>query len=144
MRHAESTPGTLPKIAISAALIALVVAAIHLAPAPRPPYEMVDAVMRAPARWEGERVRIHGWVKPGTIREVTSDLHVFTLYRAGYAVRVWHHGAVPDTMRDGSEVIVDGTVDRAGKAWWVSSTAVFAKCPTKYEGFPVGPPERFR
>lgn len=141
MRHVETTPGTLPKIAISAALIALAIAAIHLAPAPTPPYKMVDEVARSVAHWDGKRVRLHGGVRPGTIVHVTDSVHVFTLQRNGEAMRIWHTGAVPDTFHDGAEVIVSGTV----QGRWVSSTEVFAKCATRYEGqFPVGPRTKFQ
>ncbi len=145
MRHAESTPGLMPKIAISAALIALAVTAIHLAPAPTPPYRMVDDVASDPASWEGRTVRLHGWVKPGSIVHITSDFTIFTLERRGHALRVWHTGPVTDLLRDQYEVVVTGRVERAGRAVWVASTDVFGKCASKYGGerFPVGPPRQF-
>lgn len=134
MRHVEPTPGILPKIAISAALISLAMVAVHLAPAPSPPYKMVDEVAIRPAPWDGERVRLHGWVKPGTIIHIRSDLHVFTLERHGQALRVWYRGYVPDTFRDQAEAVVSGTVLREDGTWWVSATELMTKCGGKYEG----------
>ncbi len=144
MRNAELPPGILPKIAISAGLIALVVAAVHLAPAPAPPYKMVDEVVRSPDAWEGKRVRLHGWIKPGSIVRVTNDLNLFTIQRGGLALRVWHAGPVPDTLRDGWEVIATGRIERERGRLWLASDEVMGKCATRYEGFPVSPPERFR
>jgi len=137
MRLVESAPGLLPKIAISAALISLVVVSIHLAPPPSPPYKMVDEVALRPSLWDGERVRVHGWVKPGTIIHATADLHVFTLERSGEAMRVWYRGPLPDTFKDQSEAIVLGTVLREGGTWWLSAVEVMTKCGQKYEGDPV-------
>jgi cytochrome c-type biogenesis protein CcmE len=134
MRHVEPAPGMLPKIAISAALIALATAVAHLAPEPRPPYMMVDEVAIRPVPWDGERVRLHGWIKAGTIIHVGSDLHAFTLQRNGQAMRVWYRGQVPDTFRDQSEAIVLGTVLREDGTWWLSATEVMTKCGGKYDG----------
>jgi cytochrome c-type biogenesis protein CcmE len=136
MRHVEPAPGMLPKIAISAALIALVVVSIHLAPEPSPPYKMVDEVALRPTRWDGERVRLHGWVKPGTIVHVANDLHVFTLQRNGEAMRIWYRGTVPDTFKDQSEAIVLGTVLREDGTWWLAATELMTKCGGRYEGDP--------
>jgi cytochrome c-type biogenesis protein CcmE len=134
MRHVEPAPGLLPKIAISVALIALVIVTIHLAPAPSPPYKMVDEVALRPEMWDGDRVRLHGWVKAGTIVHVANDLHVFTLERNGAWIRIWYRGLVPDTFKDQSEAIVLGRVLREDGTWWVSATELMTKCGGKYEG----------
>ena len=126
----------LPKIAISAALIALAVVSIHLAPEPSPPYKMVDEVAMRPLAWEGERVRLHGWVKPGTIVHVANDLRVFTLQRNGESMQVWYRGLVPDTFRDQSEAIVLGTVLHEDGRWWLVASELMTKCGGKYEGDP--------
>lgn len=137
MRHFELAPGLLPKIAISVALIALVMVTIHLAPAPSPPYKMVDEVALRPSSWEGERVRLHGWVKPGTIVHVANDLHVFTLQRNGESMRIWYRGIVPDTFKDQSEAIVLGTVLHEDGTWWLAATELMTKCGGKYEADPA-------
>jgi cytochrome c-type biogenesis protein CcmE len=79
-------------------------------------------------------VRLHGWIKAGTIIHVGSDLHAFTLQRNGQAMRVWYRGQVPDTFRDQSEAIVLGTVLREDGTWWLSATEVMTKCGGKYDG----------
>ncbi len=136
MRHVEPAPGLLPKIAISVALIALVMVTIHLAPAPSPPYKMVDEVALRPAPWSGERVRLHGWVKAGTIVHVANDLHVFTLERNGESMRIWYRGTVPDTFKDQAEAIVLGTVLREDGTWWLAATELMTKCGGKYDSNP--------
>ncbi len=134
MRYAEPPPGILPKVAISAALIALAVVAIHLAPEPSPPYTMVDEVALRPARWDGERVRVHGWVTPGTIVHVGADLHVFSLQRNGQSLRIWYRGPVPDTFIDQSEAVLLGTVVKEDGTWWLAATDLRTKCGGKYDG----------
>ncbi|MEO7096122.1 MAG: cytochrome c maturation protein CcmE, partial [Polyangiales bacterium] len=101
-----------------------------------PPYKMVDEVALRPMRWDGERVRLHGWVKAGSIVHVANDLHVFTLGRNGESMRIWYRGTVPDTFKDQSEAIVLGTVLREDGVWWLAATELMTKCGGKYEGNP--------
>ena len=42
-----------------------------------------------------------------------------------------HTGIVPDTFKDGAEVVLKGTLSPSGFA--VDSDGVMAKCPSKYE-----------
>ncbi len=44
-------------------------------------------------------------------------------------------GVVPDTFKDGAEVVLNGRLTQAG--FQVDRNGVMAKCPSKYEAAPA-------
>jgi cytochrome c-type biogenesis protein CcmE len=127
---AADRPFLLPAAATAALFVAVV--AFH-ASAWRfagPPYVMVDELVNDLDAYEGKEVRVHGFVMPGTIKR-HDGWYLFDLERRGGWLRVFHRAPMPDTLRDGIEVLVTGQLVRG---WYLDSRAVVAKCPTKYEG----------
>jgi cytochrome c-type biogenesis protein CcmE len=105
-------------------------------------YKHVDEVMRSPEQWYGKRLQLHGFVEPGSYMLTRNRLdRRFTVSFNGHSVPASHTGIVPDTFKEGAEVVLKGTL--GPKGFSVDSDGVMAKCPSKYEqrkGGPVGAP----
>ena len=72
-------------------------------------YKHVDEVMTNPEPWYGKNLQIHGFVvddshevKPGTLE------HRFAIRTGAHSVRASYTGSLPDTFKDGSEVVLTG------------------------------------
>lgn len=99
-------------------------------------YKMVDEVMADPAAWHGKNLQIHGFVVPNSIERKRDSLEYrFKVQNNGQVVTARYTGVVPDTFKDGSEVVLKGTLGPDGFA--VSRNGVMAKCPSKYEAAAV-------
>ena len=95
-------------------------------------YKHVDEVMANPAEWQGKPMSLHGYVvdksilgKPGTLE------YLFQIQSNGKVISARYTGVVPDTFKDGSEVVLKGQLGPHG--FDVSPNGVMAKCPSKYE-----------
>jgi cytochrome c-type biogenesis protein CcmE len=55
----------------------------------------------------------------------------FKIENNGHVVDASYTGVVPDTFKDGSEVVVKGRLDSSGFS--VEPNGVMAKCPSKYD-----------
>ena len=98
-------------------------------------YKHVDEVMVAPEPWQGRRLQLHGFAsdvrrKPNTLE------YRFDVHNNGHMVRATYTGVVPDTFKDGAEVVLSGTLSPEG--FHVVEDGVMAKCPSKYEPGAVG------
>ena len=124
--------GSALRIGLSSALLGLCAALVYYTPPPAPKYLMVDEVVAQAGELEGARLRIHGWVQPGTIVHVNPELTTFVLQKAGKMLRVWHAGPVPDTFKDQAELVAYGTL----RGEFFAAEQLLAKCATKYEGDP--------
>lgn len=95
-------------------------------------YKHVDEVMVEPAAWEGKRLQLHGFVVPESILRRRDSLdYRFKIENNGAVVDARYSGIVPDTFKDGSEVVIKGTLGPDG--FVVDPDGVMAKCPSKYE-----------
>ena len=95
-------------------------------------YKMVDEVMADPAAWEGKNLQLHGFVVQDSIERKRDSLEYrFKVQNNGHVVTARYTGVVPDTFKDGSEVVLKGQLRPDGLA--VSPNGVMAKCPSKYE-----------
>ena len=95
-------------------------------------YKHVDEVMTNPEPWYGKSLQLHGFVvedshlvKPGSLE------HRFSIHTGAHAVLASYTGALPDTFKDGSEVVLTGRLTADG--FHVAKDGVMAKCPSKYE-----------
>jgi cytochrome c-type biogenesis protein CcmE len=102
-------------------------------------YVHVDEVMTDPGLWHGKRLQLHGyvvdksiWVKPQTLE------YQFQIRNKGAVVTASYTGIVPDTFKDGSEVVLKGHLGPNGFA--VDANGVMAKCPSKYVAGQPGAP----
>ncbi|MEJ7603425.1 MAG: cytochrome c maturation protein CcmE [Kofleriaceae bacterium] len=108
--------------------------------APPVTYKMVDELLATDlARWKGRSLRVHGYVKPGSI-VLGAEERTFIIQKGGKELAAAIQGPVPDTFKDGMEVIATGQlferVDRSG--YRLGVTELSAKCPSTYEGVPGG------
>jgi cytochrome c-type biogenesis protein CcmE len=95
-------------------------------------YKHVDEVMTDPAAWHGKRLQLHGYVVDKSIRKKPNTLeYLFDIQSNGKVVQARYNGIVPDTFKDGSEVVLKGTLGPDG--FHVDRNGVMAKCPSKYE-----------
>lgn len=95
-------------------------------------YKHVDEVMADPAPWYGKRLQLHGFVVDGSILRKRDSLdYKFEMRNSGAVVSARYTGVVPDTFKDGSEVVVKGRLGPDG--FTVDPNGVMAKCPSKYE-----------
>lgn len=93
-------------------------------------YKHVDEVMQSPDQWYGKRLQVHGHAADIRRRPDTLDYR-FEIAHNGQVVNASYTGIVPDTFKDGSEVVVKGVLTADGLV--VEPDGVMAKCPSKYE-----------
>ncbi len=102
-------------------------------------YKHVDEVMANPAQWEGKRLQLHGFVVDHSVMRRPDTLdYRFQVQANGKTVPVRYTGVVPDTFKDGAEVVLKGRLGPDG--FTVDPNGVMAKCPSKYDpaSQPVG------
>jgi len=93
-------------------------------------YKHVDEVMANPSSWHGKRLQLHGYVE-GIERKRNSLEYRFKVQSNGSVVHASYSGVVPDTFKDGAEVVLKGRLNDEG--FEVERNGVMAKCPSKYE-----------
>ena len=95
-------------------------------------YYHVDEFLPKAHTLEGEIIKVNGKVIEGTIQKSQMDYR-FGIHGVTPAniVQVEYHGVVPDTFKNGSDVVVEGKYDSQRKVF--HATTLLAKCPTKYE-----------
>ena len=82
----------------------------------------------------GVGVRVHGHVSSGTIRidrERSQADFLVMEKKTTHTLPVTYQGIIPDTFKDGAEVVVEGTY-QADRHHFQASV-LMAKCPSKYE-----------
>jgi cytochrome c-type biogenesis protein CcmE len=95
-------------------------------------YKHVDEVMSDPDAWHGKRMSLHGYVVDKSIFAKPDTLEYrFQIQSNGKVVGARYTGVIPDTFKDGSEVVLKGQLTPHG--FEVAPNGVMAKCPSKYE-----------
>jgi len=89
-------------------------------------YLHVDEVMNDPSAWQGKRLQLHGYVQDLRQRPNTLDYR-FQVQSNGKVITA---NVVPDTFKNGSEVVLKGHLNADG--FFVQPNGVMAKCPSKY------------
>src|SRR3954470_24500145 len=93
-------------------------------------YKHVDEVN--PTEWQGKKMSLHGFVVDKSILRKPDTLeYAFNIQNNGKIVPARYTGVVPDTFKDGSEVVLKAKFGPAG--FMVEPNGVMAKCPSKYE-----------
>ncbi|HEY5935932.1 MAG TPA: cytochrome c maturation protein CcmE [Kofleriaceae bacterium] len=110
-------------------------------------YMRVDELVTGDmTRWKDRELKVHGYVKPGSIETTTignNQHRTFIIHKGGKELRASAKGPVPDIFKDGMEVVVTGLlVDEGGYLIYASDIA--AKCPSKYEGSGGKPPAQYQ
>ena len=93
-------------------------------------YKHVDEVMADPSAWQGKRLQLHGYVESIERKRNSLDYR-FKVQSNGHVVHASYSGVVPDTFKDGAEVVLKGKLN--GEGFEVERNGVMAKCPSKYE-----------
>jgi cytochrome c-type biogenesis protein CcmE len=95
-------------------------------------YKYVDEVMASPEKWYGQSMNLHGYVVDGSIEKRPSSLdYRFQVKNGDRVVRATYTGVVPDTFKDGAEVVLSGKLSPEG--FQVRPDGITAKCPSKYD-----------
>lgn len=90
------------------------------------------------AKHHGSHVRVHGWVKPGTIMQRADPPSIrFELVRGDATLTVKYAGPPPDRFQDRLETIVTGTLSDDGASFQAED--LVAKCPDDYDTLPAWP-----
>ena len=129
------------KIAVTAAVLALGIGGLFYSTLADGTeyYVHVDEVMNDPSAWQGKRLQLHGYVVDKSIFVKPQTLeYKFQIQNKGSVVPATYTGIVPDTFKDGSEVVLKGHLGPNGFA--VEANGVMAKCPSKYVAGQAGPP----
>ena len=93
-------------------------------------YKHVDEVMVSPEAWYGKGMQLHGFVVNDSIEKRRDSLdYRFKLRTGDHAVLASYTGIVPDTFKDGAELVLTGQLGPNG----FQATDMMAKCPSKYE-----------
>ena len=93
-------------------------------------YKHVDEVMTQPDQWYGKKLQLHGFVVPDSIMKKPNSLdYWFQVQSNGQTVSATYTGVVPDTFKDGAEVVLTGKLSPDG----FHADQVTAKCPSKYD-----------
>jgi len=99
-------------------------------------YKHVEEVMVDPSAWQDKKLQLHGFVVEKSIMRKPDTLeYAFQVQSKGHVVDARYTGIVPDTFKDGSEVVIKGRL--AGDRFLVEPNGVMAKCPSKYEEAPA-------
>jgi len=95
------------------------------------PYKHVDEVMINPSQWYGKPMQLHGFAE--RVEKATDSFSYRFVIKSGeYSVKAMYTGSVPDTFKDGAELVVKGRLQEDG--FHVAPDGVMAKCPSRYEG----------
>ena len=79
----------------------------------------------------GQGLRVKGFLVPGTLQTSQSSLEVnFVIEEEGNEMTVHFAKELPDTFKDGAEVLVEGKYHPEG---YFDAQMLMAKCPSKYE-----------
>ena len=95
-------------------------------------YKTVEEALTARAQFEKSPVRINGLLVPDSIQQKPgTDQFRFQLKKNASVIDVEYSGILPDTMREGKELVVEGTLIPGKDA--LNATEILTKCPSKYE-----------
>ena len=92
----------------------------------------VDKAVAQKSGIVGKTIRIKGKVEPGSVVGKDGTLgRTFRLAEKGKSLTVTYDKALPDTFKEGMEVVAQGRVDQN---YVMKADEVVVKCPSRYEG----------
>jgi cytochrome c-type biogenesis protein CcmE len=104
-------------------------------------YKHVDEVMANAGQFRGKHLQVHGNVVAGSIEQAKGTLMYrfkietgpkSTPPRPPAVISATYTGLVPDTFKDGAEVVAKGTLGLDNNLDVVPD-GIMAKCPSKYD-----------
>jgi len=94
-------------------------------------YQTIEELKSAETTVYTQGLRVKGNLVPGSLVTNPNSLAVsFRIIESGHEMDVRYHGLLPDTFKEGSEVLVEGKYIPEG---YFDAKTVMAKCPSKYE-----------
>jgi cytochrome c-type biogenesis protein CcmE len=122
---------TAVRIVISAVVIVGAFSALFFAMAQKDAlfYKHVDEVMVSPDHWYGKHIQLHGFVDGQVLVKPDTLDYRFKVKNGSSLVPAMYTGVVPDTFKEGSEVVLTGRLAPDG----FHATDIMAKCPSKYQ-----------
>jgi cytochrome c-type biogenesis protein CcmE len=137
---------TAVRVGVSAAVLVSAVSllfAITISDSSAQYYKHVDEVMADPGPWYDKPMQMHGFVVDESIEKMKDTMHYrFRIKTGEFSVAATYTGIVPDTFKDGSEVVLKGRLRPDG--FHVDPNGVMAKCPSRYEASKTGGPQAGR
>ncbi|MBN2341420.1 MAG: cytochrome c maturation protein CcmE [Deltaproteobacteria bacterium] len=95
-------------------------------------YKTVEEALHARSQFETTPVRVNGLLVPGSIKQKPgTDNFIFELKKNDTVLQIKYAGILPDTMTEGKELIVQGTLVPGEDT--LQATEILTKCPSKYE-----------
>ena len=95
-------------------------------------YKTVEELLGERARFEGTPVRVNGLLVDGSIKQKPdTDQFRFKLSKNGKILEIAYSGILPDTMKPGRELVVQGVL--ANGEDLLEASEILTKCPSKYE-----------
>ncbi len=92
-------------------------------------YVSIDEVKTMTSATSG--MRVQGYLVPGSLVRTDESLKVrFVIQDKGQELEVEYDKELPDTFKDGSEVLVEGKMHVDGH---FQASMLMAKCPSKYD-----------
>ncbi len=94
-------------------------------------YVTVDELLAKEQQYVGKQLKVAGKVEAGSLEPGSdSTTHQFRVANAGKIVAVTYRGPLPDTFKEGADVVVTGKYQAEGT---IVATEVLAKCASRYE-----------
>lgn len=94
-------------------------------------YVTADELMNGKEKYVGKQLKIAGRVSTGSVRKLDRNLNWrFRVENENQGVWVSYRGGMPDTFKEGADVVVTGTFE---PGYEMAATDVLAKCASKYE-----------
>jgi cytochrome c-type biogenesis protein CcmE len=124
--------------ALVAAAAAIFVVVIAKGPQEIVRFRTVDKLMEYPGGNVGPFFKVHGFVEAGSIQrrvDAGETYTTFALEENGKRIAVEIRGPIPDTFRDGAEIVATGRLRRTGSVssdFMFAADEISAKCPSTY------------
>jgi len=95
-------------------------------------YKTVDELFAERGRFEDQEVRVNGQLVEGSLRQKPgTDQFRFEMAKNGEVLEVSYAGIIPDTVKPGREILVQGVLTPGEKK--LIASEILTKCPSKYE-----------
>lgn len=103
-------------------------------------YMTVSEYLEQQSKYEGSKIKLAGKVKAGSITQ-TGSHYQFTVEDRAKEISVSFNGIVPDTFKEGVDVVVEGR-GQSGNEF--EAVSLLAKCASKYQTDGLPPLEQMR
>ena len=93
-------------------------------------YYTVSEFVARQSSINGTNVRVNGQVMSNSVNKEPGGLTLrFTITEGGENLPVVYQGITPDAFKDGSDIVIEGSLNSAGV---FEAANILTKCPSKY------------